>query len=204
MTTDTNTANRIFRELPIRYIHPDRACEWLPDAPPALTAQLSANERLWRRLSLIIAIHYKFEDYKLEDHPAIGSGVDHAIAVLDYATLMRMVRIAGAIWHGRALAKLIDKAALSQVLTLIDESAYRLAVVNADLAPSDAEDLPTKQSLLLNGRHCFLCWLNELPEFLLKRVILKFPKEFLSGPFPASHDGSAVAIFRKSAEGLAR
>ena len=180
MSTSFHSSNSIFQDLPIRYIHPDRAWEWLPDVPSIVAKQLSENARLWVRLSQII-IHR----YDLESCPAISGNRDHAIAMLDQATLRRIVEIGGAMWHGRTLSKLIDKTALSAALTVIDEETYRLAVAHADLAPlavhsghSNAEP-PSLDAILLNGKLCFVSWLNALPGFLSKRISIE-----ISGGIP--------------------
>jgi hypothetical protein len=201
MSAPFDRSNAIFRDLPIRYIHPDRACEWLPDVPPSTSKQLSENERLWVRLSQIIMHHYD-----LESCPRLSGDTDQTIAMLNQATLMRVVEIGGAIWHGRTLSKLIDKTALSAALSVIDEATHRMAVANADLAPLPAHNQdfepepPAPDAILLNGKLCFISWMNALPGFLSKRIALKFPTEFLSEMPTPDHEIYGPAIVRKSAE----
>jgi len=203
MSTSFHSSNSIFQDLPIRYIHPDRACEWLPDVPSSVAKQLSENGRLWVRLSRII-IHR----YDLESCPAISGNKDHSIAMLDQATLKQVVEIGGAMWHGKNLSKLIDKTALSVALAAIDEGTYRLAVAHAELAPPAAHSHhsnavpPSHDAIILNGKLCFISWLNALPGFLSKRIRLKFPMEFLSETPSPDHETYGPAIMRKSAEGF--
>ncbi len=200
MNSSLNRSCSDFEDAPILYIHSSRGSEWLPDVPSHLIKHLSESERLRPRLSQIIV-----RRYELEACPAIKNDIDHAIALLNHATLSRAAGIAGAIWYGRTLSRLIGKEALGSALSVIDDETFRLAVAHADLAPIRDSGLleaspPTKEALLRDGDLCFIAWLNSLPASLAKRVALKFPPDFESGTPSPDHGIYGPAIIRKCGE----
>jgi hypothetical protein len=202
MASTLDTHQPVSQDLPVLYIHPSRTSEWLPDIPSSLVKKLIDTGRVHPRLSQIVTQHYQ-----LEPLPPFTGDIDHAIAMLDHGQLLEVVMAAGAIWHGRTLSRLIDKASLKAALSLFGERTYRLAVAEAEFDPSSEADqtpteLPPKEMLFEDGKLCFLTWLRCLPVSLSKRVELKFPPGMLTGSPSPAYATLGPDFVRKSGEAI--
>lgn len=184
----------LFQSFPVRYIHPDRASEWMPDLPVETSQNLMKCARLETRLSA-----YIIQRYGLEPLTAPSHDIDLYIALLDQTMLRQVIGIAGAVWHGKSLRSLISSAALSKLLGGIDLAAYRIALTLTHLAPADdpvdAATPPLTHDVIWSaGKNCFEAWLLDLPAPFRDRIALKFadPLEFDEPPPHFTSQGPAI------------
>jgi hypothetical protein len=195
MIVSAEDNERVFETSPVRYVHPDRVIEWLPDLPASVAKDLASNARLWAKLSPIIEAHYD-----LGACPEMHDDIDHAIAQLPEVRLLRLVEAAGAVWHGKTFAMVIDKATIRSVMKLIDEDAFRLAVAQSALAPKPDSPITVeslnREAIDREGRLCFSAWLNALPTFVSKRVALKFSPQVVFETPSGQHEVHGPAIVR--------
>lgn len=137
--------------------------------------------RIRERLSRFLLKHFNLENqpfYGFED-PRLR------IALLEGETLNKLLIHAGAIIYSERMSKLIMKKDVTALKESIGEDMYFFASKKASLLTGYAPriNLPenttiiTKEALFEVGQQCLqMCLANE-DERLLKRLILKFPKE---------------------------
>ena len=185
-----------FETEPVTYIHPSRVGEWLPDIPSAAANLLSQSRRLRIVLSHRIQKHYALEPIRITpDVP------DLQIATADGAKLQRIISLAGAIWHGHSLKKVVSRDTLIEILGDLNESDYRTAVTQAPLLAAQEEaDFSDRESINRDGNLCFRAWLAVLPEAVSRRVALKFPENPIPVELSSLHVNHGPQVFRIAGE----
>jgi len=197
---NVNDVIPVFSDLPSLYIHPDRQSEWMSELPDDITKSMNDCPRLQHRLSSLIHKRYCLEPYR----PQL-EGADVSIAILSHAHLVQLIKIAGAVWHGRSLMRLITKVDLVEIHRAIGESGYQIAISQAAIfpAPDNPEtdlERPSEACLERDGVLCFRAWLAMLPKSISARILLKFPTPFFATSIPPNflrHGPSIISAVGK-------
>lgn len=190
----------VFSDLPSLYIHPDRQSEWMAELPDDITKSMNDCPRLQHRLSSLIHKRYRLEPYR----PQL-EGADVSIAILSHAELVQLIKIAGAVWHGQSLMRLITKVDLAEIHRAIGEAGYQLAISKAAFFPAPdnpGTDLerPSEACLERDGVLCFRAWMATLPKSVSARIGLKFPTPFDATSIPpnfSQHGPSIISAIGK-------
>lgn len=142
---------------------------------------LVSLERLQKKLSRLLLKHFNLENqpfYQFED-PRLR------IALLDRSTLDNLLIHAGAVIYSERISKLVMKKDVLALKESIGDDMYFFAAKKASLLTGFAprvmlpeESTPiTKDALFEAGKQCLQMSLVHEDERLLKRLVLKFPKE---------------------------
>lgn len=112
-----------------------------------------------------------------------------AIALwLDRPRLATLAYQAGVIWHAAAIARLIDGAAVRNLVAAIGPELRLFAIQNVALAPP-MEQTPSGDILLevvdLAGQRCLGAWCARQPSAIGKRIALRLPDH--AAPEDAHH-----------------
>lgn len=169
-----------FERLPAAYCHPERLSGLLPDGLPAgFRDRLQGSARLRLRLSTLIARRFALEPVAPDDL-ATPEG---RFVRLDGEDLQNAVRRVGAIWHARALRRVILKDELAKLVEHLGRDNHRAALRFIDLAPENEADdegeAPDLDGLMGRIERAGLAsvngWCRHQPAALAARLKLKLP-----------------------------
>ncbi len=142
---------------------------------------LVSLDRLKKKLSQLLLKHLNLENqpfYQFED-PRLR------IALLDRSILDNLLIHAGAVIYSERISKIVMKKDVLALKDSIGDDMYFFAAKKASLLmgfaprialPAEGTSI-TKDSLFEAGRQCLQMSLVHEDERLLKRLVLKFPKE---------------------------
>lgn len=194
-----------FERLPGAYCHPDRIGRLLPEGlPVSFRDRLQASPRLRLRLSALLARRYQLETCNAADL-ATPEG---CFAQLEGEELMSAVRCVGAIWHARAIRKVILTEPLRRLIERLGRNNHRAALRFIDLSPDDNDPnegadsdhaTPDIEALLnkieRDGLIAVNAWRRHQPVALAERLRLKLPPgSDVDDEPPASHRDHGLMI----------
>ncbi len=168
-----------FEQLPATYCHPRRLAMLLPEGLPAgFHERLLASGRLRVRLSTLLAERFELSPLSSDDL-ATPEG---RFAQLEGKDLESALRRIGAIWHARAIRKIVMAEPLRKLIETLDRDNHRAALSCVDLAPEAAgEDVeaPDVDTLMTwierDAKIAVNAWCRHQPASLAARLTLKLP-----------------------------
>jgi hypothetical protein len=130
------------------------------------------------------------------------SATQSAALSLDSAGLTRLAGYAGAIWHAKAIVRLIDGIAVRNLIAAIGGELRSFAINNVVLAPPVEGETTTEaipEDIRLDGNRCLAAWCAARPIAVGTRVALRLaddtPPEQTHRTFgPAIIDSALEAI----------
>jgi hypothetical protein len=140
--------------------------------------------------------------------PALDSATLHEADLLAFRCFSsdpdRFIRLSGLVWHGAALSRVIEGAALRSLLKIVPAEDLRFALsAGADIT-TDLREMPPhdriKAALDAAGRRVVSDWAEVLPDAYGPRVLLHLPRSTA-----ARHnvdDGSVTTAVRRVAEAM--
>lgn len=159
---------RLARALP-----PERVLALLPSVlDPETVERLVASDRLAGRLSE----HLRRQAGVPPLDPALLEAEDRALMLLDAEGLEQLQRMAGAIWHGQALKRIILAEPRRRMAELIGEDALAGAGRNVEVSPaiaSPAEPEALAAAIDADGAACLEAWCRAQPAAIAERIRLK-------------------------------
>lgn len=204
-----------FERLPSAYCHHERLDKLLPDGlPQTFRDRLRTSTRLRLRLSALLSRRLSLPACTAEDLAA----PEGRFAQLEGDDLAGALRQIGAIWHARAIRRVILAEPLRQLVERLGRDNHRAALRFIDLAPDpdagddrdvpDGGDAPDVDALLSSierdGLIALNAWCRRQPAALALRLHLKLPPcpEADDEP-PAGHRERGVAIVDRVMTSLA-
>ncbi|MCG8650827.1 MAG: Yop proteins translocation protein K [Pirellulales bacterium] len=179
-------------------IHPDHL-------PATITSKwlqrLRDSRRGERKLSQWIAEKWNLDEQGVWDF----SDIRRRLALLDYATLSRLIQFLGAAVCRRQIASVLDRNEQRELKTSIDEDTYLFALKRASFLVKDLPDpvpaesfgdLPSRVAAA--GRKCLAVCLSDLPGALLDRLRLKFPKNLDLQPSTTESVEQRVVVWKNA------
>lgn len=161
----------------LRNAHHDRIAALLQHGvSTALVGRLIHSERLQMRLA-------EFVSAQLGELDALD-GTQAAVLAMSPDAMADLAMRAGAIWHARAIARIIDGPSRRALLALLGEDRYRLALEGLDLvgldlaAPAtDIDRTPETiaKSVEADGAACLAAWCEAQPPRIANRLALLRP-----------------------------
>lgn len=152
------------------WAHPGRLADWLGHGIDVdLVSRMMAVPRLQARCSLLI-------DRRLG---VVQASAEQALALsLDGLGVVGLMQQAGAVWHGRAIIRVIDGADVRSLVREIGPGLRMLAIRHAALAPPEIE--PREAGALPafiaeDGLRCVIAWCVAQPGPVGRRLLLRLP-----------------------------
>jgi hypothetical protein len=152
------------------WLDSQRFAEWMGHGVSTdLVARMSGNERVLARCIDLL-------DDRLG--PFVPSRRQAIALSLDRSGLATLAHQAGVIWHAATIARLIDGAAVRNLVAAIGPELRLLAIRNVALAPP-MEQTPSADIRLemihLAGQCCLAAWCAKQPSAIGKRIALRLP-----------------------------
>jgi hypothetical protein len=137
----------------------------------SLVERLMQIPRMQKRMDELIST-------RLGDVGELTSGQARVLAMSPGHLAALSVR-AGAVWHGGAIVRLIDRASRQSLLELLGEKNYGLALACLDLQPDgitlDLAPEDIAKAVPVDGAACLAVWCDFQPRAVLRRLQLIRP-----------------------------
>ena len=189
-----------FNLLPVTYIHPERLAEVLPARlPERLREELLGCRRLRFRLSqrILAATCSEACEAGLFDAP------ERRFALRGRDGLARVLRLAGAAWHGGFLKTVIAGGRLREILERLGAEARDFALANLDLSAPFAREIAIAElqdSVDRDGLGCLKAWSAGQPRGFRERLALMLPAaDWGDGVAEPRHRARGPGILRQAA-----
>ncbi len=161
--------------------------------PDALLARLLASRRIEARLAALLARRRRLPAWS---EAALPRPI-MAAALLAAAEPERLAGLVGAVFHGRAIARVILASERRALAEALGPEAHALAVRHATLAAPAAEGVETLADLLAaarqDGQACLAAWVETLPPVLAERLVWRLPRAAAILPLHATLGPPIVA-----------
>jgi YOP proteins translocation protein K (YscK) len=111
---------------------------------------------------------------------AAPSPVQAAMLALDRSGLKALALRAGAVWHGCSIVRLIDGAAIRELVAVIGPQLRLCAIRHFTLAPEVSETIPVSalpEAIAVAGRHCLSAWCSAQATAIARRMALRLPTD---------------------------
>jgi hypothetical protein len=157
----------------------------------ALVGRLIHTERLQMRLA-------EFVSAQLGELDALD-GIQASVLAMSADAMADLAMRAGAIWHARAIARIIDTPSRRALLALLGDDRYRIALESLNLDSLDLAALTTDidrtpeaiaKSVETDGAACLAAWCEAQPPQIANRLALLKP----AGSPTAIHKASGPVI----------
>ena len=160
--------------------------EWIGGVPAETVGRLLDSDRFGRRLRHLI------ED-RLEPLPGAPSISQAAVLAMDEPALDGLALRAGAVWHGRAMARAVDGQSVRAQVAAIGAELRALGLAQGWLrGPPSTDAMPEDLALAVrrDGLACLHAWCREQPPAVGQRVALCLPPPL---PLPSQDAGHHAA-----------
>lgn len=171
---------------------------WLKELWPALREEqvglLLGNPRVQRRLLGMVAARQGWAE--ADDGP-LGDVPGAALARAPRAAIEAAAAMAGAVWHARAIRRVIATRDVEHLQSQIGADTRSFALANIALAvapPEQASAEPLAQRISAAASLCLAAWLAALPAGLQRLAVPKLPPSALSAAVPKGSEAPALAI----------
>ena len=179
------------------FVHPGRAPDWLM---AEVVREAAGTRRGWRRLCKELCQWANLAGDGFVDFRPVY----RRFALLDFASLDRLVSLAGAVRLGRRLAKIVRRDELREIKNAIGHEAFEFARQRAgfvadelaiDSLPAEVNPEVVKQ---LGWEQVAGCFSGDDAR-LTDRLLLKLPPDWTlpSSPAPPAIQRKATALFRR-------
>jgi len=190
-----------FMRQPAAYIDAARLAVCLDNQFSAeLCGRLQGAGRMRDKLSALINTHYALA--APVEEVAVGE-LDRDIALSPIERLAEIVRRAGAIYWGNAIANVLLAEKVSRLHEQLGEAVCAFALANRDLSGPDEVLEPIADAgarMTEAGERCFAAWCQSLSDAVAARVRLKLPpSQGLDGPPGIAFAEIGPSIVRRAA-----
>lgn len=170
-----------FNLYPTRYIHPDWVEEFFPGEGKGFFERLAARPGSERRLSEMIldSLDVERDTFHTFEDPCLR------FALLDSSSLKKLLRFTGIACGARWISHQLTRAAVGRLNKELGEGGYLFALKKAPFlvgegpfpscAVEDMDDLLPR--LERESVRCLQACMVGAPESLVRRMLLKFPRE---------------------------